>query len=182
MTVPKEMRAARIVEVLANDLQGSNFQVNKPYAIQTIPVPEPKGTDILVKVGAASFCHTDALALDGSWPCPKPITGSHEGCGTVAKIGPDVPKGSYKVGDRVGLHPFYHVCGIVRLSALLTIGECHVCKRGGIGPMFCKNKGGALGLGGSDGSFAEYVITDSEFTVPIPENVSFADTVSSSRK
>jgi hypothetical protein len=43
--------------------------------------------------------------------------------------------------------------------------------------MFCQNKKGALGLEEADGSFAEYVIADSMFTVPIPDNVSFADTV-----
>ena len=43
--------------------------------------------------------------------------------------------------------------------------------------MFCKNKVGALGLQGADGSFAEYVVADSQFTVPIPPNVTFADTV-----
>lgn len=43
--------------------------------------------------------------------------------------------------------------------------------------MFCQNKVGALGLAGADGSFAEYVVADSQFTVPIPSNVSFADTV-----
>jgi D-arabinose 1-dehydrogenase-like Zn-dependent alcohol dehydrogenase len=42
--------------------------------------------------------------------------------------------------------------------------------------MFCKNKGGTLGLS-CDGSFAEYVIADSNFTVPIPDHISFADTV-----
>lgn len=45
--------------------------------------------------------------------------------------------------------------------------------------MFCQNKKGALGLEEADGSFAEYVIADSMFTVPIPDNVSFADTVHS---
>jgi len=109
MSIPSEMRAARIVEVLI--FKNVVTQVNKPYEFQTIPVPEPKGRDILVKVGAASFCHTDALALDGSWPVKKPCTGSHEGAGTIAKLGPDVPKGKFKVGDRVGLHCFYHVCG-----------------------------------------------------------------------
>ena len=43
--------------------------------------------------------------------------------------------------------------------------------------MFCQNKIGALGLQEADGSFAEYVIADSQFTVPIPDGVSFADTV-----
>jgi len=90
----------------------SNNQVNKPYSLDTIPVPEPEGKDILVKVGAASFCHTDALALDGSWPVEKPCTGSHEGAGTIVKLGPDVPQEmGFKVGDRVGLHCFYHLCG-----------------------------------------------------------------------
>jgi threonine dehydrogenase-like Zn-dependent dehydrogenase len=45
--------------------------------------------------------------------------------------------------------------------------------------MFCQNKKGALGLEEADGSFADYVIADSMFTVPIPDNVSFADTVTS---
>jgi propanol-preferring alcohol dehydrogenase len=100
------MLAARIVEV------------NKPYSLQTIPIPEPQGSDILVKVGAASFCHTDALALDGSWPVRKPCTGSHEGAGTIAKLGPEAP-GHFKVGDRVGLHCFYHVCGMIRRPFLV---------------------------------------------------------------
>lgn len=47
-----------------------------------------------------------------------------------------------------------------------------------MGIMFCQNKVGALGLEEADGSFADYVIADSRFTVPIPDNVSFADTVS----
>jgi D-arabinose 1-dehydrogenase-like Zn-dependent alcohol dehydrogenase len=57
------------------------------------------------------------------------------------------------------------------------VGECEECKAGGLNIMFCPNKKGALGLEEADGSFAEYVIADSKFTVPIPDNVSFADTV-----
>jgi hypothetical protein len=59
----------------------------------------------------------------------------------------------------------------------LRIGNCETCKKGGRSIMFCPNKGGALGLQEVDGSFAEYVIADSMFTVPIPDNVSFADAV-----
>jgi NADPH:quinone reductase-like Zn-dependent oxidoreductase len=43
--------------------------------------------------------------------------------------------------------------------------------------MFCRNKVGALGLRGADGSFAEYVVADSQFTVSIPADVSFLDAV-----
>jgi D-arabinose 1-dehydrogenase-like Zn-dependent alcohol dehydrogenase len=66
---------------------------------------------------------------------------------------------------------------VVPIIYTLRIGECDICKKGGISIMFCGNKKGALGLEEADGSFAEYVIADSMFTVPIPENVSFADTV-----
>jgi D-arabinose 1-dehydrogenase-like Zn-dependent alcohol dehydrogenase len=57
------------------------------------------------------------------------------------------------------------------------VGECEQCKARGLNIMFCPNKKGALGLQEVDGSFAEYVIADSRFTVPIPDNVSFADAV-----
>lgn len=108
------------------------------------------------------------------------MTGSHEGAGTIVKLGPNIPNGTFKHGNRVGLHCFYHLCGIVRGDAeLMYVGSCESCKMGGNSIMMCKNKGGALGLSdGLDGSFAEYVIADSFFTVPIPDNVSFADTVS----
>src|SRR5579859_5681814 len=202
------MKAARIVEVPPVPPSPAPIaappppKVNKPYEFQTIPVPEPEGSDILVKVGAASFCHTDALALNGEWPVRTPCTGSHEGAGTVAKLGPDVPMGKFKVGDRVGLHCFYHVCGMTPLLRKggfpdeivlsssgegefpgrcagfeLRVGNCETCKKGGRAIMFCPNKRGALGLQEVDGSFAEYVIADSMFTVPIPDNVSFADAV-----
>lgn len=31
------------------------------YDIQEIPVPKPKGYEVLIKVGAAGFCHTVSL-------------------------------------------------------------------------------------------------------------------------
>ena len=64
------------------------------------------------------------------------------------------------------------------MGADWAVGTCESCQMGGQAIMMCKDKGGALGLSdGLDGSFAEYVIADSFFTVPIPDNVSFADTV-----
>ena len=59
----------------------------------------------------------------------------------------------------------------------MIIGSCEPCKQGGFSIMFCKNKKGALGLSEADGSFAEYVIADSMFTIPLPDDVSFADAV-----
>ena len=46
-TTTQTMKAAQLTEY------------KKPYSLREIPVPKATGRDILVKVYAASFCHTD---------------------------------------------------------------------------------------------------------------------------
>lgn len=76
-----------------------------------MPVPEVKGRDILIKIGAASYCHTDYVAAAGDFPGTQlPQIPSHEGCGTIAQMGPDVPEGKFHVGDRVAVAGHYHPC------------------------------------------------------------------------
>lgn len=73
----------------------------------------PQGRDILIKIGAASYCHTDYVAAAGEFPGTQlPQIPSHEGCGTVAALGPEAPK-SLKVGDRVAVAGHYHPCCII---------------------------------------------------------------------
>lgn len=68
-----------------------------------IPIPEPKDTEILVKIKSASLCHSDIMALEGWTPMPgatKPVTMGHEGMGFIEKVGSKVT--GLKQGDRVG--------------------------------------------------------------------------------
>ena len=83
------------------------------YVVQDIPVPSPQGYEVLLKIGAAGFCHTDAMVMDGSFDGlpAEGVTGSHEPAGTIVKLGPDAEKeGQVKVGQRVAAMLQRNVC------------------------------------------------------------------------
>lgn len=70
--------------------------------MQTIPLPTIRPSEMLLKVGAAGYCHTDTAVPLNVFGGPFPLTGSHEPAGTVVALGDEVSKaGKFKVGDRV---------------------------------------------------------------------------------
>jgi D-arabinose 1-dehydrogenase-like Zn-dependent alcohol dehydrogenase len=151
--LPKTMRA-HVLE-----------QYETPYRIRELPIPTINDpNDLLVKVDAAPYCHTDAvLALGKMHPPPLPHVGCHEFAGTVVRIA-EQPYG-LKVGDRVAVPGRgYHVCG--------TCVEC----RNPSGPLlddpgysvYCPNSEGSLGIGAKPGGFQEYVAVDSRQVALIP--------------
>jgi propanol-preferring alcohol dehydrogenase len=147
-SIPSEMRAIQVTAY------------NKPYSINTIPVPsslEPH--DILLKIAVASNCHTDSMVQSGVFGTALPVTASHEGAGTVVAIGSSVQ--NFKVGDRVMSGIPLHPCG-----------ACHDC----LGPekqkQYCENIKGHVGVT-TDGCFAEYARVDSRSSTVLPDAVSF---------
>lgn len=84
-------------------------QYNEPYHVSEVPVPQPKPHQVLVRIKAAGFCHTDLMALKNDFNTPLPFIGSHEPAGIIEEVGADV-KGFQK-GDRVGCINFDSVCG-----------------------------------------------------------------------
>lgn len=53
-------------------------QFGKPYTFKQIPRPtEPEGKDILIKVLAASYCHTDAIFAAGLLSQDLPLSLIH---------------------------------------------------------------------------------------------------------
>jgi alcohol dehydrogenase, propanol-preferring len=92
-------------------------------------VPQPQGTEVLLKMLAAGVCHSDLHIWDGYYEIgggkklmladrgiKLPLTMGHENVGEVVAIGPDV-KG-VKVGDVRLVNPW------------MGCGECKVCLRG----------------------------------------------------
>ncbi|KAL4965828.1 chaperonin 10-like protein [Aspergillus stella-maris] len=154
--VPKTMKALRLVKY------------GEPYEIQEIPVPSIKENDLLLKVGAASFCHTDYQVYEGVYESPLPMTPSHEPVGTVIGVGPKAVKNGWKEGQRVGMLNFRHACG--------SCVGCRVARdpRQPDQPdtRFCDNKDMA-GIS-ADGGFAEYVVADADCSVSLPERIDFA--------
>ncbi|KAG4430335.1 hypothetical protein IFR05_014188 [Cadophora sp. M221] len=86
--IPDKMLAAHVVEF------------KKPYKIHEVLTP---GKDLneygmLVKIAVASLCHTDGVASEGIMGTKLPCVASHEGAGTVVKVGTAIKE--FKVGDR----------------------------------------------------------------------------------
>jgi len=79
----------------------------RPLVLQEVPVPEPGGDEVLIKVRAAGMCHSDVGEIDEpSWAATitrNPITLGHEIAGEVAAVGTAVS--GWAPGQRVGVHP-----------------------------------------------------------------------------
>ncbi|HEX7219030.1 MAG TPA: zinc-dependent alcohol dehydrogenase family protein [Burkholderiales bacterium] len=110
---------------------------------RTLGVPEPGPGQLLIKVRACGVCRTDLHLVDGELPaCRYPVTPGHEIVGTVVAT-----------GERVGVPWLGWTCG-----------ECEFCRRGE--ENLCAR---ARFTGCSlDGGYAEYVVADQRFCLPIP--------------
>lgn len=74
-----------------------------PEAIQygDLPCPEPKGAEVLIKVGAVSVNPIDTYIRNGAnyWELPQPFIIGCDVAGTVAAVGPQAKR--FRPGDRV---------------------------------------------------------------------------------
>ncbi|KAL4981328.1 chaperonin 10-like protein [Aspergillus falconensis] len=154
---PRTMKALRLTKY------------NAPYEVQEIPIPTIKENDLLLKVGAASFCHTDYQVYDGTFKSPLPLTPSHEPVGTIVEVGPKAATSGWRVGQRVGMLNPRHAC-----NACI---ECRVARdpKSPDKPdiRFCR--GETMDMAGitGDGGLAEYVVADADASVLLPDGVEF---------
>ncbi|KAK5118109.1 hypothetical protein LTR62_004156 [Meristemomyces frigidus] len=145
-------------------------EFNKPYVPKEIDKPgPPQGKDILIRVKAASYCHTDAVFAAGSMWQDLPRVGSHEFAGEIIALGPDVDaKLGLSIGVDVG----------VPGRAYRPCGECYECRENDGDPegygVWC-TKAGNLGLT-RDGGFEEYALADSRQVAPMPDGLTAVDT------
>jgi D-arabinose 1-dehydrogenase-like Zn-dependent alcohol dehydrogenase len=143
---------------------------NTPHKLQNLESPpSPEGQDLLIRVLAASYCHTDAVFTSGAMQPHLPRVGSHEFAGEIVALGPSVsPTLSLAKATAVGVPGrAYHPCG-----------ECHECRENETVPkgygVYC-TKAGNLGLS-RDGGFQEYCLVDSRQVAPIPQGMSAVET------
>lgn len=144
-------------------LRGNSIWKNIRGSVVDRPVPECGDDQVLIKVGAAGICGTDAHLLkqdeDGytkyNGHSKYPIITGHEFSGEIVEIGKNVKK--LKVGDLVSVESM-HWCG-----------ECDACRRG----MFnqCKDLE-EPGLT-YDGGFAEYAAVKAKYCYPLNDIVNF---------
>jgi threonine 3-dehydrogenase len=116
--------------------------------LDQVPIPEPKGKDVLIEVAASSICGTDVHIFDwNDWARrhihPPRIFG-HEVAGHVVATGPQV----------TGLKPGAYVAA----ETHFVDHTCSQCRRGLY--HLCENVK-VLGVD-QDGSFARYVVLPAE--------------------
>jgi len=99
------------------------------------------------------------MVSDGIMGTKLPCIASHEGSGTVVKVGSAIDE--FHVGDRILCSLCYHRCGI-----------CADCTGPEEDSHYCSNAGGYLGVT-IDGSFAEYEVVDGRECCLLPDNISF---------
>ena len=129
-------------------------EIGTPLKIESLPIPQPKRGEVLIKVQACGVCHSDLHAVDGDWtPLPNlPLIPGHEVVGTVAALGEGVSH--FKAGDRIGVPWLYSSCGHCEfcLSGMETI--CLAAEASGYS---------------KPGGYAEYMIADASFCGTIPD-------------
>lgn len=128
---------------------------NQPLVIEEVPTPSPGPGEVLVKVAACGVCHTDLHYIDHGTPTFKkpPLILGHEVSGTIAGLGPDA--GEFREGDRV------------LLPAVLTCGQCEMCRSGR--ENICYH----MIMPGNhvDGGYAEYVVAPAKDIFRLPEEI-----------
>lgn len=121
-----------------------------PLRLEEMEPARPGPGQVLIKVGACGVCRTDLHLVDGELPqCRVPVTPGHEIVGTVV--------GS---GARVGVPWLGWTCGECRYC---RNRQENLCER-------ARFTGCHL-----DGGYAEYVVADERFCLPIPERYADAE-------
>ena len=125
--------------------------------LRTVPIPEPKAGELLVKVRAATTCGTDVKTYRRGHPkFPPPFIFGHEFGGDIVKVGEGVER--FHEGMRVTANVF------------AECGECFYCKHGQ--GNVCAN------LVYNFGAFAEYMIIPASIvrrtTFEIPAHIPYA--------
>jgi len=125
--------------------------------LSTVPIPEPKVGELLIKVRAATTCGTDVKTYRRGHPkFPPPFIFGHEFGGDIVKVGEGVER--FHEGMRVTANVF------------AECGECFYCKKGQ--GNICAN------LVYNFGAFAEYMIIPTSIvrrtTFEIPAHIPYA--------
>src|SRR5215203_1671750 len=150
-------------------------EVSRPMRIEAVRIGPVAPGDVLVRVRAASLCHSDLEAIEGRLAVKLPAVLGHEAAGEVAELGEGVE--GLSVGDRVVLSWNPHC------------GHCFYCERSQ--PILCRqylsNGPKALHFDGRPrlacddgsvlhqlmylGSFAEQCVVPAHCAVPVPSGM-----------
>ena len=151
------------VHAIPATMQAAVYRGVNDVRLETVPVPQIRRGEMLVRVHSCGVCGTDLKKIStGSHSAPR-IFG-HETSGVVAAVGEGVRE--YRPGDRVMV--FHHIpCKDCFYCRNKTFAQCSTYKKVGC----------TAGFEPSGGGFSEYVRVMNwivkQGTVRIPDGVSF---------
>ena len=134
-----------------------NLQIDRsPLVLVDLPVPVPRGNEILVKVSACGVCHTELDEIEERTPPARyPIILGHQIVGRVEGSGKET--GEFRNGERVGIAWIYSAC---QRCAFCLGGHENLCD-------------GFRATGrDADGGYAEYTVVPRDFAFRIPDRFS----------
>ncbi|TBW58592.1 zinc-binding alcohol dehydrogenase family protein [Marinobacter halodurans] len=131
-------------------------QQRQPLCLEDVPVPEPAGHQVQIRVSACGICRTDLHVVDADLTEPElPLIPGHQIIGTVSKVGRGVT--GIEVGQRIGVPWLGSSCG-----------HCDYCRHDR--ENLCND---ARYTGYQiNGGFAEYTVADARYCFPIPDGFS----------
>ncbi len=152
----------------------SPFAVSKPLTIEQCELDPPGPGEVLIRIRAASLCHSDLSVVDGSRPRIMPMVLGHEAAGEVVETGSGVA--DLKPGDKV-VCIFVPNCG--------HCARCHenrpaLCEPGAVANLAGTLLNGArrLRLAGAPvnhhlgvSGFAEYAVVSRSSLVKVPASL-----------
>ncbi|MFF9317000.1 zinc-binding dehydrogenase [Streptomyces sp. NPDC014735] len=153
------------------------YATTRPVEVEELELGAPREGEVLVRIAAASLCHSDLSVVNGDRVRPLPMALGHEAVGVVEETGPGV--GRVSPGDHVAL-VFVPSCGF---CADCAAGRPALCERAAAangtgallhGPSLLTDASGArvhhqLGVS----AFSEHAVVAQESVVPIPRDVPF---------
>ena len=149
-------------------MKAARFYTAKDLRVDDVPLEEPKGDEVRIKVKFCGICGSDIheyedgpIFTPGATPqyvtgCVNPVTMGHEFSGVVDAVGPDVTR--FKVGDRVIPEP------------LVVDGTCPSCREGNLN--VCDHLS-FLGFVSNNGGFAEYCNFTEKLVHKMPDDMTF---------
>lgn len=143
MDLPEYMNAM-VLETVGQTLQ-----------YKKILVPQPRETQVLIKVMSCGVCRTDLHIIDAELNQPKlPLVPGHEIIGKVVKLGVQITK--HRIGDIVGVGWLGYTCGRCKYCAKAKENLCENAKFTG----YTLN-----------GGYAEYTVAGEQFCYSLPKEL-----------
>ena len=127
-----------------------------PLEAVDLPLPEPTGDQLRLRVQACGVCHTDLHTVEGELALPRLlIVPGHQIVGAVDAVGSSVTR--FKEGDQVGVAWLNSTCGACGYCLSERENLCESARFTGYH---------------ADGGYAEYAVVSQDFAYPVPQGFS----------